>query len=367
MRHFGITPACAAAQVQRDQTTGAAEPFQPLPTPTGAAPYRLALSSVKPGLPPDTRVLHVVGDTGGVKDPTPQLAVAKALAADAAANGVEFAYHVGDISYFNGAEAEYGPQFYEAYADYNVPILGIPGNHDGDPEGDGEPSLQAFMENLCSTTPTLPAKWAEFNRTTMDQPNCYWTLTDELVTVIGLYTNVPSGGVVGADQAAWLVEELKAAAPDRALIVALHHPPYSCDAHHGGSAAMGKMLDAAFVAAGRWPHLVLSGHVHNYQRFDRQVHEGHDCAYVVCGAGGYHNLHAMASDAAPGLMVIEDGEETVTLEAFDATQWGFLRLTVTATAINGEYVGVSRGGVVTPAVDSFSIPVATEGATSAAA
>lgn len=358
MRHFGITPACAAAQVQRDQTTGAAEPFQPLPTPTGAAPYRLALSSVKPGLPPDTRVLHVVGDTGGVKDPTPQLAVAKALAADAAANGVEFAYHVGDISYFNGAEAEYGPQFYEAYADYNVPILGIPGNHDGDPEGDGEPSLQAFMENLCSTTPTLPAKWAEFNRTTMDQPNCYWTLTDELVTVIGLYTNVPSGGVVEADQQEWLVGELKAAAPDRALIVALHHPPYSCDAHHGGSEAMGKVLDEAFSAASRYPDLVLSGHVHDYQRFTRTMPDFADyhnkaLSYIVCGAGGYHNLHALTTDAALGL----EAAPGVTLEAFDATQWGFLRLSITTTAITGEYVGVSCEGAVTPGVDRFSIPV----------
>lgn len=354
MRRFGIEPASAVEQAQRDQTTGVAEPFQPLPAPTGAAPYRLALSSVLPGLPSDKRVIHIEGDTGGVKDPTPQLAVAKAMAADAAANGVEFAYHVGDISYFNGAEVEYGPQFYEAYADYNLPIFAIPGNHDGDPEGDGEPSLQAFMENFCSSTPGLPAKWAEFHRDTMDQPNCYWTLTDELVTIIGLYSNVPSGGVIQAEQAAWLVGELKAAPHDRALIVALHHPPYSCDAHHGGSAAMGKVLDAAFEEAQTYPDLVLSGHVHDYQRFSRTIADVGTVPYIVCGGGGYHNLHAMASDATPGL----EAAQGVTLEAFDATQWGFLRLTVTASSIAGQYVGVDREGNVTPNVDSFSIPIA---------
>src|ERR1700684_1336540 len=109
---FGIAPRLAREQAQRDQTTGAAEPFRPLPAPTGAAPYRLALAGVKPGPQSDRRVLHVAGDTGGVKDPNPQLAVAKAMATDAGANGVEFAYHVGDISYFTGSEVEYGPQFY---------------------------------------------------------------------------------------------------------------------------------------------------------------------------------------------------------------------------------------------------------------
>jgi acid phosphatase type 7 len=358
MRRFGIVPRPAREQLQRDQATGAAEPFEPLPAPTGVAPYRAdpVLAGILPAAA-GKRVLHVIGDTGGVKDPTPQLAVAKAMTADLA-SGVQFAFHVGDISYFNGAEAEYGPQFYEAYAGYNMPIFAIPGNHDGDPEDDGEPSLQAFMENFCSGEPQLPAKWAEFQRDTMDQPNCYWTLVDELVTIIGLYTNVPSGGVVEQDQQEWLLEELKAAPAGVPLIVALHHPPYSCDAHHGGSEAMGKMLDTAFEAAERWPDMVLSGHVHDYQRINRVCNDidgkyRKTVPYIVCGAGGYHNLHAMAADATPGGEVAAG----VKLEAFDATQWGFLRLTVTAGQIAGEYIGVTREGAVTENVDSFTITV----------
>jgi hypothetical protein len=350
VRRFGIVPRPAREQVQRDQATGVAEPFQPLPAPTGAAPYRLALSSVKAGLPPDTRVLHVIGDHGGVKDPSPQAEVAKALVANA--GGADFCYSVGDVVYFNGAKAEYPPQFFEAYADYNLPIFAIPGNHDGDPEEDGEASLAAFTRYFCDPTPQLLAEVAEYNRTTMDQPNPYWTLTDELVTIIGLYTNVPSGGVIEPDQQAWLVDELKAAPTNRALIVALHHPPYSCDAHHGGSEAMGKVLDSAFATAGRCPDLVLSGHVHDYQRFTRMI-AGKQISYVVCGAGGYHNLHAMAADAEPGL----EAAPGVTLNAFDASQWGYLRLSITTTAIAGEYVGVAKDGTVTPGVDAFSIAV----------
>jgi hypothetical protein len=355
MRRFGIEPAPATAQAQRDQSTGVAEPFQPLPPPTGSPPYHLALSSVLPQLSPTLRTLHVIGDHGGVKEPTPQAEVAKAMIADLATRSVpaELCYSVGDVVYFNGAKAEYPPQFFEAYAHYNLPILAIPGNHDGDPEEDGEASLEAFVRYFCDTAPRLLPEVAEYNRDTMDQPNVYWTLEDELMTIVGLYSNVPSGGVIHPDQQAWLAGELKAAASGRALIVALHHPPYSCDAHHGGSQQMGQALDEAFSAAGRYPDLVLSGHVHNYQRFSRTLGT-RQLPYIVCGASGYHNLHAMAAGATPGLQATPD----CVLEQYDATQWGFLRLAVSSSQIEGEYVGVDKDGTTTAGVDSFSLPVA---------
>lgn len=356
MRRFGIAPASAIDQAQHDQTTGAAEPFQPLPAPTGAPPYHLALSTVTPKLSPTQRTFHVIGDHGGISDPNPQAEVAKAMVADLAAqsNPAEFCYSVGDVVYFNGAKIDYPPQFYEAYAHYNLPILAIPGNHDGDPEEDGETSLQAFVRYFCDPTPQLLPEVAEYNRDTLDQPNVFWTLEDELVTIVGLYSNVPSGGVIHPDQQEWLTAELKAAPAGRALILALHHPPYSCDAHHGGSEQMGAVLDQAFSASGRYPDLVLTGHVHNYQRFTRTL-AGRELPYIVCGAGGYHNLHAMASGAAPGLRVKPD----CVLTQFDATQWGFLRLIVTASQIEGEYVGVDKEGNITPHVNTFKTPIAT--------
>lgn len=355
-RRFGIEPASAIEQAQRDQTTGAPEPFQPLPKPTGPAPYRLALSAVTPNLDAKQRTFHVIGDHGGVKDPNPQAEVAKALIEDLKTQSTpaEFCYSVGDVVYFNGAKVEYPPQFFEAYVHYNRPILAIPGNHDGDPEEDGEASLQAFVRYFCDAKPELLGEVAEYNRDTMDQPNVFWTLQDELVTIIGLYSNVPSGGVIHPDQQEWLVGELRAAPAGRALIVALHHPPYSSDAHHGGSEQMGGLLDEAFAAAGRHPDLVLSGHVHNYQRFTRTIGD-RTLPYVVCGASGYHNLHAMASAAVPGLKVKPD----CVLEQFEAKQWGFLRLAVTASQITGEYTGVDKLGKVTPSVDAFSVLVAT--------
>jgi hypothetical protein len=360
MRRLGLTPGSAAEQVQHAQPSSQA--FQSLPAAPGQPPYRMSSQALEIPAAGTKRLLHVIGDSGGIGDPNPQKAVAAALVADLKLYpDVGFLYHLGDIDYFNGVEAQYVPQFFEPYSTYNRHIVAIPGNHDGDPEEAGEASLGAFLRYFCDASPRLLPEVEEYSRDTMTQPNVYWTLQDELVTIIGLYTNVPAGGAVHLDQATWLAGECAAAPTDRALIVALHHPPYSCDAHHGGSQAMGTMLDEAFIAAQRWPELVLSGHVHNYQRFTRTVHPGHDCVYVVAGAGGYHNLHRMAPGAMVGRQPPAMGASSsyitndTVLEAFEDRLWGFLRLSIDSKRIAGEYVAVYKDGIVLPARDLFTI------------
>jgi hypothetical protein len=177
----------------------------------------------------------------------------------------------------------------------------------------------------------------------MTQPNVFWTLQASLLTLIGLYTNVPEGGEVQPDQADWLVGELQHAPSDRALAVALHHPPYSADAHHGGSARMGAMLDDAFARADRLPDLVISGHVHNYQRFTR-AREGRQIPYLVVGAGGYWHLHNMArlSDGSTITPPWDVPGTDVVLESYADDRHGFLRLAVAGDHVAGEYVTVPR-------------------------
>jgi hypothetical protein len=306
------------------------------------------------------RKFLLAGDTGGVKEPAPQLAVAKAMvAAVAQSPDIGFLYHLGDIDYFSGEGAEIGPQFYEAYADFLRHIVGIPGNHDGA----GDDDLATFMQTFCTPTPEMVPEWEEFGRDTMDQPNCYWTLDDPAITIIGLYTNVPSGGEVAEDQREWFVGELEAAPKGKPLMVCLHHPPYSVDAHHGGSASMGELLDTAFGEAQRWPNIVASGHVHDYQRFTRtvtvnEVGDPHQITYLVVGNGGYHNLHALASDATPG----EEVGSGVKFEYGDASGWGFLTVAVESedgvdNVIEGSYTQVARDGTVKEGADKFTLTV----------
>jgi hypothetical protein len=68
------------------------------------------------------------------------------------------------------------------------------------------------------------------------------------------------------------------------------------------------------------------------------------------------NLHLLASDAKPGAK-LADG---VVFDYGDASEYGFLALTVSGGKISGEYTGVAPGTMpdgsdakVTPAKDAF--------------
>jgi hypothetical protein len=345
-RRFGIASATAREQIQKHQVPAPTEGVQPLPPGSGgrATPAGVGITENDP------LKLFVIGDHGGIMDPNPQNAVSNAMqAAVAAGQAPAFVYSVGDWVYFNGDAADWPSQFYEPYAHLNVPMVGIPGNHDGDTSDDpSRQPLDAWMANLCSGAPTLSSGAEEYERDTETQPWCDWTLQLQALTVIGVYTNVPSGGHLEQSQIEWLTGELEAADAAKPVIVALHHPPYSCDQHHGGSQAMGAALDGAFLASKRCPELVLTGHVHDYQRFSR-TYSGRQITYVVIGNSGYHNLHLLATDAKPG----EELAPGVIFEYGDDSEWGFLSLAVSGTTISGEYTGVAKDGTTTPKKDSF--------------
>jgi hypothetical protein len=345
----GLPSATAAQQIHKSLPPAAG--VQPLPAgqPGRVTPAQVGIKEADP------LVFFVIGDTGGVKTPTPQYAVSYAMQDQAIQPA--FALHVGDVVYFNGDGPEYTPQFYEAYAHFMRAIVAIPGNHDGDTTDDPTRApLDTFMANFCAPTPALPPGAEEYGRDTETLPYCDWTLDAAAVTIVGLYTNVPSGGHLEPEQVTWLTQECRDADPQKPLIVALHHPPYSIDQHHGGSQRMGTALDTAFAGAGREPDMVLSGHVHDYQRFTRVMASGKSVPYIVSGNGGYHNLHKLAADAAPGQEVMPG----VTFEHGDDTQWGFVILTVAGGRISGEYVGVAHGvsadgsdATVKPGLDRF--------------
>jgi hypothetical protein len=370
---FGRPRRSATEQLAGGATRPPPQVFQPLPAATGQPPFRLELASVI-GAPAvaaieqaGTLVFHAVGDTGGVTSPQAQQIVANWMEHDCETltPPPAFFYHLGDVVYFDGERNRYYDEFYEPYLHYPGPILAIPGNHDGDlgipPVGS---SLEGFIVNFCAATATVTADARDVARPAMTQPNCYWTLGAPLVTVIGLYTNCPEHGVVEQEQADWFRGELAAADKSKALIVALHHPPYSADDHHGASQPMRQLLTDAFTGSGRTPDLVLSGHVHNYQRFSVPKAGGKALTFIVAGAGGYPNLHNMANvNGAPPPIPWTDPGSGATLESYNQEQrHGFLRLTVSKTGIAGVYTTVPRpqeswsAGPV-QAIDTFTIPV----------
>src|SRR5262249_50494202 len=145
-------------------------------------------------------------------------------------------------------------------------------------------------------------------------------------------------GIIEQEQANWLTNELRTAPTDKALILAMHHSIYAADDHHSGSARIGKVVDDAIASAGRTPDIVFSATVHNYMRFTRKKAE-REIPYLNVGAGGYHNLHHVMRVEGkpitpPTPLDMHDGEQ-VTLEQYEDSQHGFMRVTVTKGALTG--------------------------------
>jgi Calcineurin-like phosphoesterase len=264
-------------------------------------------------------VFHAVGDTGNPKhsalgDVVP--AMARDYHRPNPADHPSLFLHLGDVCYNEyvnknvvpaSKAAMYPVQFYTPYQDYPGKIIAIPGNHDSDPEEDAH-SIDAFQENFCAPLPASAKEMAEFlhaeetQRQPAHQPGVYYRF-DALpfAQVIALFSNggetqgIIRGGKAGNSQYDFLVSQLKeisaarnGGSPRSALIIAIHHPPFSGGGGHVGSATMLKDLDSAFAKAKIVPDLVLSGHAHNYQRFTR-IHDGEiEVPYIVAGNGGHH-------------------------------------------------------------------------------
>ena len=330
--------------------------FRDLPTPTGAAPYRLDIKDVvAPAVYQrmlDTQRLsfHLNGDIGGIGNSTPQQLVAAGMEADLAKPSPDgerpaFLYLTGDCVYYNGQVADYYAQYYAPYEYYGAPIFAVAGNHDGE-NVEGEVSLDGFIRNFCAPTPIKQAESGDSHRTAMIQPNVYWTLLTPLVNIIGLYSNVPEGGEVRPPQTDWLAGELATLPADQPVLLALHHPIYSADNHHSGSTAMKELIDTAGANAGRMPDMVIAGHVHDYQRLTHHQADGTQRPYLITGAGGYPNLHPIRSVNGQKMIApvqfIDKNADPVVLNAYNDDHHGFLRVDLNATTFTGSYYQVPR-------------------------
>ncbi len=335
---------------------------QPIPAPRKNVPSHIDLGefigpkSIQAIINSQRITFHAVGDTGAAKVNAQQTAeraianeaaVADAMTQQVAGNGPDapsFFFHLGDVVYYFGEAQYYYDQFYEPFRGYDRPIFAIPGNHDGVVFGQGSsapqiPTLDAFLSNFCAATPGPSPDAGGLVRSVMTQPGVYFTLDAPFVSIIGLYSNVLEGpGVISSqgghfplvdDQLTFLTEELKRLRQDRnagkrAVVLAVHHPPLSADAKHGGSTGMQNDIDAACKKADLWPDLVLSGHAHLYQRFTRRS-GGKETPYVVAGSGGFA---ATPPQHKLGRAPITVGDHT--LEIDPEVTFGYLTVTVTS-------------------------------------
>jgi acid phosphatase type 7 len=330
--------------------------FQPLPPPNGSSPYRYDLSHFLPAdqvasiTKTGVMVSHIVGDTGDPRG-RQQDFVAAMMTEDFNQSVDDlkpaFCYHLGDVVYFAGDIDMYGNNFYETYKDYPAYIVAIPGNHDCQPDdpqdGPVDPKkvpLDGWVQNFMSKDSSLLGSLkTSSGRTQMDLPNVYWTFTTPLATFVGLFSNVSeTEAEIHQDQIDWFKNELKAAKTDVALIVAIHHPPFSGDIDHSGSTQAYKVLFDSFKSTGRYPDMILSGHVHTYQRFTTVVQGPKGSLQIPCivaGNGGYTKLGKLHKIGGAYPRVPLQLGNGLTLEQYDQDNFGFLRLEISKSQIVG--------------------------------
>lgn len=373
-------------------------PFPVLPnTPEPVLTLAAALGSKGPQIVSEIAktgqvVFHVVGDTGNTRGPKDEQMVSDKMVSDYQEtdprNVPSFFYHLGDVIYSFGESKYYYDQFYDPYRDYPAPIFAIAGNHDGMvAPGSTTPTLQAFLENFCTAgqPPHRTPEAGGLIRTAQIQPGVYFTLEAPFVRIIGLYSNcLEDPGVISTQggkypfltdvQLTFLETALKRVKTDKfkgAVLIAVHHPPYvailptssKAAGKHGNNPAMLKEIDAACTAAGVWPHAVLAGHAHNYQRFTRTF-QGRETPFLVAGNGG-HGMIPLTSKGTLAFRVpmdqpkLSNGSDSVTFQRYDDQDFGYLRLIVSATQLRIEYHPATDGQAAKTPDDAVTVDLAT--------
>lgn len=339
-------------------------------------------------------VFHAVGDTGAayltklVNEETVADRLTTDFHANQGANRPAFLFHLGDIVYSFGEAQFYYDQFYEPFRNYPAPIFAIPGNHDSFALPNTTPAnapLTTFTRNFCSPTPVVTKEAGSLHRTAMTQPGVYFCLDAPFVRIIGLFSNaLEDPGVISSQkkqkvkwpgvpdhQLAFLAAQLqniKATKYPGAVVIAVHHPPFTyaprgtpgAGGPHAGSATMLAEIDAICNMQGVYPHAFLSGHAHNYQRYTRSVTlAGRTCTvpFIVSGDGGF-NVKGLVQprgsvtppDPTPGAHVdyldanLSGLGGSLIIENFDQTHYGYLRVTVDAKRLQLEFHPIAKSG-----------------------
>lgn len=359
----------------------------PFPVPRGTPEPRLTLAEVFGNNQTAIQhieqqqqiTFHATGDCGSTRGPTTQNEVTDKMVGDFSDSDPrevpQFCLLLGDIVYNFGEPQYYYDQFYEPYRNYHAPVLAAAGNHDGmiSPLAHAT-SLQAYLRNFCADPAngfTVTPEAGGLSRTAQIQPGVFFAFDAPFVRVLIFYSNtLEDPGVIadteiGDSQLEFLRTALRRVKDEGfkgALLFAHHHPPYAIGSQHSSSTEMRDQMDEICDEVGIWPHAVLAGHAHNYQRFTREREDGTEIPYIICGNGGHNvqKLHPKGGPLRTPQIIVTGGEhhDQVTLENYDDTDYGYLRITVDPQQLRIEYHPASDADQSKTPDDSVTIDLA---------
>jgi hypothetical protein len=270
----------------------------------------------------------VLGDPG--EGDSSQYAVVAPL--KSRADGIDFAFVASDVVYPAGDVNDYRRKFYLPYGDLPFPLYAIPGNHDWDDGG-----LFGFMFHFCgvdepprsvlgAVPPVLRPLWrkpAPIDDATSaarrsreeaglvpGQPGSYFALDTGPLLLLGL--DLGLCGRVDRDQGRWLADRSRSDPRPKILLTSkpvFGDGRYTPTPIEGGGTIDEVVRDPAsnYVA-------VVSGEIHNYERYAVAVPGGRTIQYVVCGAAGAftqgtHTIGPISiANPDPGLSPVDEAD-----------------------------------------------------------
>jgi len=185
-----------------------------------------------------------------------------------------------------------------------VPYLFVAGNHDQYHRADRDDFALYFRPSTAPDAATAELWYS------VDLGRWRFVVLDTGSDLLGAPDPMPVGGA----QLAWLDRELaEAAEKGMHVIVVLHIPPFSSGREERGapwvaSRVVEGVLDKHPVA------LVLSGHVHAYERLERPGYGGRAVTYVVSGGAGGRFFHARKERDPRSVVFVEERRHFLLLD-----------------------------------------------------
>lgn len=243
-----------------------------------------------------------IGD-GSVADAI-NFPVAQQIAGLVPYNAARFLY-LGDV-YDTGTQAEYigstrsYDKLYGTQSNHNLLILtsATVGNHEWANRAVG---YDPYWSGSLAGTGSVQPVW-DGDRT-ITNPHYYSFLVGnwKFICINSMEDGIAAGGVTtGSPMYTWLVNELNSPSGDKRKIVFCHHPRWSDDSQHGDNTGM----QPVWAAMQNKALILLTGHVHNYQRHNMRdasgaVVSGGGVYQIVSGAGG-QDTYSFASSYLSG-------------------------------------------------------------------
>ncbi len=252
---------------------------------------------------PDELGFAVVGDAGNAS--VTQQQVADQIASWATTHRVDAVLTAGDNVYPDGDPADYAAAIDTPYAALAPrPFWPALGNHDVQ-TGHGADELAHL-----GITADVPGTGA-YER----------DVTQGSVTVQLLFAD---SNAITQTQTTWLADRLVAGTFDWRVVL-FHHPAWSCGPHGNNATVIAQWVPALDAHA----DLVLQGHDHLYEHFDRTAGD-HTVPYLVTGGGGAPLYDSGTCTATPTRTAWKKRHHFLWI---DATDTG---LSVTVVARTGE-------------------------------